>query len=381
MKSRFVNNDQESIEKIPESAHRDQQGQGVDQNKTTKKQDVTNVVPLRRRKLFKPRESGGPKVANDKEAQFSSDMENSKNTVLSTPEEALAMREAVDYKEQTIQEANPETQKELDRKEQIIVEETMKLPAILSTAPDMVSTSGHSDMTIKRVPGNLPAVGTVIETHLPMLSKKNRVEAQMLQERCRQFCLSLFLPAQSRIRSLGFTSSVSGEGKSFLSALSAEALSRDIDSQVVLLECNWDNPDLRKKFNLPDGPGLSNWIRGECTMGDIEYPVSQNFSIIPAGEGRYDAVRLLTHLRDRQMFRQLEGPNRVMLVDLPPVVTSAYGMLAASLVDALVLVVRAGNTSDLLFTETCAQLKGLPVQGVILNQMRSRIPRWLLRML
>jgi hypothetical protein len=52
------------------------------------------------------------------------------------------------------------------------------------------------------------------------------------------------------------------------------------------------------------------------------------------------------------------------------VITCSYSAFAASMVDALALVVRAGVTPDNLVADACGSLDNLPVQGLILNQVR-----------
>ena len=59
---------------------------------------------------------------------------------------------------------------------------------------------------------------------------------------------------------------------------------------------------------------------------------------------------------------------------------SAYGTLAASLVESLVVVVRAGVTSGHVVVETCTQLKDAAVYGLLLNRVQSQVPGWLRQM-
>ena len=132
---------------------------------------------------------------------------------------------------------------------------------------------------------------------------------------------------------------------------------------------------------IPAAPGLADWLRQECSEEDIRHPVHENLTVIPSGNGSHDSVRLLQHMRQQGLGTLFAAPGELLIVDLPPIVTVGHGALAASLVDALIIVVRAGVTSDLLIAETCAQLEDLPVEGVILNQAASRIPRWLRQLL
>lgn len=213
--------------------------------------------------------------------------------------------------------------------------------------------------------------------------KKHNPAARLAQERCRQMCLALFFDQRTPVHSIGFTSSFGGEGKTFLSAIAAEALARDSKEPVSLIECNWEHPTLHEYYGFPATPGLAEWLRGECDVRDIRHQVSAKLSIIPAGNGQQEAVRLLQSLRQKQqgLSAVLGHPGELLIVDLPPIISSAYGPLAATLVESLLVVVRAGATPEAVVTEACSQLKGLPIHGLILNRVESRIPGWLRQIL
>jgi Mrp family chromosome partitioning ATPase len=77
----------------------------------------------------------------------------------------------------------------------------------------------------------------------------------------------------------------------------------------------------------------------------------------------------------------LFGPRSLLILDLPPVLSCGYGELAARLAEAVLLVVRAGQTPASLVAETCARLEQVPLRGIVLNRQVSRIPRWLQQLL
>lgn len=213
------------------------------------------------------------------------------------------------------------------------------------------------------------------------ISKHSLANARGLQERCRQLCLALFFDEHAPVRSLGFTSPLKGEGKTFLSTVTARTLANDSSDPVTLLECNWEHPTLHEYYGFSRTPGLAEWLRKECSESDIRHQVTRNLTVIPAGDGKQDAVKLLQRLRREGLMDTFVQPNGLLVVDLPAIVTTAYGSLAANLVESLIIVVRAGVTPDALVIETCTQLKDLPVHGVILNQVESHIPRWLRQIL
>lgn len=213
------------------------------------------------------------------------------------------------------------------------------------------------------------------------ISKHSLANARGLQERCRQLCLALFFDERAPVRSLGFTSPLKGEGKTFLSTVTARTLANDSSDPVTLLECNWEHPTLHEYYGFSRTPGVAEWLREECSESDIRHQVTRNLTVIPAGDGKQDAVKLLQRLRREGLMDTFVQPNGLLVVDLPAIVTTAYGSLAANLVESLIIVVRAGVTPDALVIETCTQLKDLPVHGVILNQVESHIPRWLRQIL
>ncbi len=202
-----------------------------------------------------------------------------------------------------------------------------------------------------------------------------------LENQCRQLVLSLYFRETAPVRSIGFTSSIDGEGKSFLSAVTAKVLSEVSPIPITLVECNWRHSTLHESYDLPSKPGLAEWLRGECNEQAIQHQINHNLTIIPAGDGEQDAVRFLQQIRHRGLLDTLGLSNGLLIVDLPAIATTYYGSLAASLVEALFIVVRAGVTPRTLIKETCTQLINLPVQGFVLNQVESSIPGWIRQLL
>jgi Mrp family chromosome partitioning ATPase len=204
-----------------------------------------------------------------------------------------------------------------------------------------------------------------------------RITLTDLHARCRQLCVKLFFREPTPVQSLGVTSAVGGEGKTFLARLIAQMAAQDHTGPTTLLECNWDHPSVHKHFGIPPTPGLAEWLRGECDEQEIRCSVGEQLSVIPAGDDRQEAVKLLRRLQRGGLRQVRAADNGLVIIDLPPIISSGYGLLAASLVEALVVVVRAGVTPRAQLKATCDQLQGLPVAGFILNQRASRIPRWI----
>lgn len=279
--------------------------------------------------------------------------------------------------------------------EQLITEDTSMQrdsdkPIIKEPSAEMENThklssvSSRKLLPVSETPRSLPISyqkKTPGKKVLPqLLNKRDAANARMFQEQYRRLCLTLFASEQSTIRSLGFTSSIGGEGKSFLATVMARFLAHDSIEPVTLVECNWEHPTLHETFDIPATPGLAEWLDGTCSEDDVRYDAGENLTVIPAGDGIVDAVRLLKRIQQRGL-QKLVKQNELFIFDLPPVITSSYGSLAASLVDTVILVVRSEVTPARMLAETCAQLNGVPIHGIILNQGNSHIPGWIRQIL
>src|SRR5438045_1238778 len=105
---------------------------------------------------------------------------------------------------------------------------------------EVLSKTLDSGVVVPQTPYPVqPEIRPLVQTPRPKgtrtrpISKRDAARIAALQERCRQLCLSLFFRSQPPVHSLGLTSSVSGEGKSFLATVMASTLARDSSDPVV----------------------------------------------------------------------------------------------------------------------------------------------------
>jgi protein-tyrosine kinase len=163
--------------------------------------------------------------------------------------------------------------------------------------------------------------------------------------------------------------------------MAASVLASDFAEPVTVVECNWERPSIADHLGLTSTPGLAEWLRQECDEREIRYQVAPELTVIPAGDGLRDGAKLCRRMHDTHALDTLGTGGGFLVVELPAMVTCPYGRLAATMVEALVVVARWGTTSEQQLAETCAQLDDLSVAGVLLNRERSRIPGWLRRIL
>jgi Mrp family chromosome partitioning ATPase len=209
------------------------------------------------------------------------------------------------------------------------------------------------------------------------LTERESSSLARLQAELLHVSLPLFFAENTPVHSLGITSAVAGEGKTLAALLVGHALATNSRRPVVLVECDWDRPTLSRDLNLPSSPGLSEWLRGTSDRAEIRHQIMPNLTVVPAGLGGADAMTSLAELHRSELRERLIDPDELMILDLPSVLGSYYGTLAARLAESLFLVVRAGSTPASFVKRASDELKELRVEGIILNQVQTRVPRWL----
>ncbi len=244
-----------------------------------------------------------------------------------------------------------------------------------------VNQEADNSSALAQTPPEMPSItsygqeATLTKLYSP--SQRDIVKMQEIQEGCRQLCLPLFYQEHTQVHSLGFTSALAGEGKTFLATVAAQVLANDIGCPITLVECNWQNPSLTKQLGLPPTPGLAEWLCGECSEVSIRHQVSHNLTVVLAGNGKRRALKLLHQMLQKGLRSLQFHPDELFIVDLPSIIDTAYGSLAANIVESLIIVVQAQATPDVMVVETCERLKDRPLCGIILNQTKSQIPSWL----
>ena len=214
--------------------------------------------------------------------------------------------------------------------------------------------------------------------HPPAWQDGRGVANSETMEYFRRIYLSLQPPnSLDTIPTIGVTSALDGEGKSTIALGISMAMAADLDSPIVLVELNLTRPVAHKSLGLPLQPGLSEYLRGECQLTQALRQITENLFVLPAGDCHNDPARLIRTLTRTDLLLRMDNSGAVLVLDLPPVLTASYGVLASSMADAVVLVVRAGHTPELKVKDAIARLDESTLRGIVLNAARPSIPGWL----
>lgn len=171
------------------------------------------------------------------------------------------------------------------------------------------------------------------------------------------------------------TSSISGEGKSFISSNLAVTLAAS-GRKTVLLEFDMRKPKVRNIFKVAHGPGLSDFLNNKATISDIvhESELHPGLFIISTGSLPDNPSELLEKQELDQLFSKLREEFDDILVDTPPISLVTDAMLLSRIADASLYVVRQGVTykKHLEFIRRIDYDQKLPNIRVVYNGVNPR---------
>jgi capsular exopolysaccharide synthesis family protein len=178
-------------------------------------------------------------------------------------------------------------------------------------------------------------------------------------------------------------SALAGEGKTTVALGLAVAIASDhIDRRVVLVEADVQKPVLAADFRLDPQPGVAECLSLGVPLEEAcRSTFIENLTILPAGGAVANAGRLLHSKRIIALAEQLRELFDVVILDVPAVLATSTATGLANQADGILFVVRAGVTPAPLVKQALSHFERGKVRGVVVNEARSSVPRWMRRIL
>ncbi|MGH9522537.1 MAG: GumC family protein [Terriglobales bacterium] len=166
------------------------------------------------------------------------------------------------------------------------------------------------------------------------------------------------------------TSGLPQEGKTTTSANTAIVLAQR-GGRVLLVEADMRRPALSRLLNMKKHVGLSDLLAGIITMEQaiVPSPTVPNLDLIVAGTPTPNPAELLGSPTMKACLAQWREKYDHIVIDTPPVLTVTDAVLLSTEADAVLLVIRAGQTAQpaLRRTRDLLNLVNARVVGVVVN--------------
>ncbi len=175
----------------------------------------------------------------------------------------------------------------------------------------------------------------------------------------------MFSIIKSGCKTFVVSSSMASEGKSTIAVNTAIALSQT-DARVLLIDTDLRRPKVNRFLDIPNTPGLSNYLIGMNTIEEVIHKTSYpNLMVFCAGSRVPNPSELLASSQMELLLEQLKTAFDYIVIDSAPlnVVSDAYPIIKKT--DGVLLVIYQ-NRSD--YKELDKTLKSLEmVDGKILG--------------
>lgn len=188
---------------------------------------------------------------------------------------------------------------------------------------------------------NVPVVAEIIQTHTKEPIAISAGKKTIIAEQFRSLRTNLaFMGLNETDKTLLVTSSISGEGKSFVALNLAMSLTLN-DKKVALMEMDLRKPKLSKYLGISRDPGISNYLIGKATINDIIKETQyEHLYIVSAGPIPPNPTELITGKKFKEMMDLLKEQFDYVIIDSTPIGLVTDSQLLASYAQTTVYIVR-----------------------------------------
>ena len=164
------------------------------------------------------------------------------------------------------------------------------------------------------------------------------------------------------------TSSVSGEGKSSVSANLAIAQAQ-CDKKVLLIDADLRRPNQHNLWEVPNYSGLTEILQQNMEWFDYMHHVMPNLDLITSGSRPKNPISLLNSPYMRDFIASAARRYDHIIIDTPPLVGLADSRILAKLADGLLFVVRpkTANYSSVLAAKELLESQDFNLLGILAN--------------
>jgi protein-tyrosine kinase len=195
-------------------------------------------------------------------------------------------------------------------------------------------------------------------------------------------CIEQFRTLRSRlyrirevqpVRTLLVTSTLPGEGKTFVALNLAQAIARLHERRVLLIDSDLRASALHVAMGAPSCPGLADCLQGEADeFSIIQANPRGNLFFIPAGRSVSNPAELLSNSRLQELLDRIAPVFDWIIVDSPPVLPVSDAYVLARLCDGVLFVVRAGSTAYDQVQTASREFRGKKLLGFVLNRVEKQ---------
>lgn len=168
------------------------------------------------------------------------------------------------------------------------------------------------------------------------------------------------------------TSPNPNEGKTFTAINLALSIALEQDKTVLLVDADVLRPSVMKTIDQPFENGLMEYLLGEIDdLGEVIHHTNlDTLRIIPAGKSHHLSTELLASEKMLESVSEFAHryPDRVVIIDSPPLLGINETAILANLAGQAVIVVQEGKTTLTRLSQAVDHLNPDMAKGFVINK-------------
>ena len=228
----------------------------------------------------------------------------------------------------------------------------------------------------------MPVIAKVFKSDI---GSKNRGKVELLVQKYPKSVVSesiktlrtnlQFSSVDSELKTILVTSSIPGEGKSFISANLAISFTQT-DKKVLIVDCDMRKGRQHRIFKLSNTKGLSNLLIDDMTnyKDYINKTSIKNLYVMTRGTVPPNPSELLNSNKNSELIKILRSKFDIIIFDGVPCNGLSDSIIMSKLVDKVLIVSSESVTPRSVLESTKKQLKNVeaPVAGDVLNNVNRK---------
>ena len=174
-----------------------------------------------------------------------------------------------------------------------------------------------------------------------------------------------------RLKMIGVVSAVDGEGKTLTAVNLAFSLAAEPNQTALLVDLDLRQPGVAQLLWLGAERGIDSWFAGETALADlfVRFEGIERLRVLPTLNPVAGSSELLAGTRTHELFVELKSryADRLVIIDLPPVLLADDFLTIAPQLDCVLLVVSEGRSRREDVSRMKELLGGVRVLGTVLN--------------
>ncbi len=179
----------------------------------------------------------------------------------------------------------------------------------------------------------------------------------------------------------GIVSANPGEGKSLTAINLAISLAQEVQHTVLLVDFDLKNPSIHTYFKYCPGYCLNDYLFNDVPLPEIMFnPGIEGLVVLPGSDSVPNSSEMLSSPKVGQLVEELKSryAERIVIFDLPSLLSSDDVMAFSPYVDSVLLVVEDGRTTQDELMQSLEYLGETEILATVLNKSKSnklKLPR------